>query len=327
MSTDNNDPFVYRSQGGRLEVGSEDGDNMSAFIRVGEQLLCITRKNTRTVLLADDVDPDRTNPNIQHSVQNILPHGSDSKFVGKTIQQASVLFKEHSLPTIIDYDKGKSISFSFLKEITALDKAKCEYVNEEAIINSNLSKSVHVPSLPNLEQKIKNFISNADHACGLVMEMANLFYPDVKGKGWESKLVGKLESPEQDHFIEFVKSFKEFTAGIRRMRNKIEHPYGELKDDIFNISNYKLTPKNVVALPLINYISKDFSYPEVQVSIFMDSTINNLLTIFELLMAYLCNLHAETFTGDKRVVVEIAEDRRQESEKHVRFQYQILWTK
>lgn len=327
MSADDNDPFIYRSQGGRFEVGSEEGDNMSAFIKVGEQLLCITRKNTRTVLLADDVDPDRTNPNIQHNVQNILPYGSDNKFVGKTIQQASVLFKEHSLPTIIDYDKGKSISFSFLKEITALDKAKCEYVNEEAIINSNLSKSVHVPSLPNLEQKIKNFISNADHACGLVMEMANLFYPDVKGKGWESKLVGKLELSEQDHFIEFVKSFQEFTAGIRRMRNKIEHPYGELKDDIFNISNYKLTPKNVVALPLISYISKDFSYPEVQVSIFMDSTINNLLTIFELLMAYLCNLHAETFTGDKRVVVEIAEDKRQESEKHVRFQYQILWTK
>ena len=327
MSADDNDPFIYRYQGGRFEVGSEDGDNMSAFIKVGEQLLCITRKNTRTVLLADEVDPDRTNPNIQHNVQNILPHGSDSKFVGKTIQQASILFKEHSLPATISCDEGMSISFSFLKEITALDKAKCEYINEETVINSNLSKSSHVPSLPNLEQKIKNFISTADHACGLVMEMSHLFYPNVGGKGWESKLISELESLGQDHFIDFIKSFQEFTVGIRRTRNKIEHPHGELKDDNFNISNYKLTPKNTVALPLLSYTSKDFNYPEVQISIFMDSTIHNLLTVFELLMAYLCNLHAEPFTGDKRVVIEVPEDKRQESEKHVGFQYQILWTK
>ncbi len=327
MPADDKDPFMYRSQGGRLEIGSEEGDNMSAFVKVDGQLLCITRKNTRTVVMADDADPERTNPDIQHNVQHILPYGSDSKFVGKTLQQASIFFEEHSLPKIIDHNKGISIAFSFLNEITALDRSKNVYLDEESRINAALSKTPHVPSLPNLEQKVKNFVSNADHTCGLIMEMAHLFYPNVKGKGWELKLAGELKSPENDSFIEFVRSFQEFTTGIRRMRNKIEHPHGELKDDNFTIQNYKLTPMNTVSPPSIHYASKDFTYPETRVSVFMDSTVHNSLTIFEMLMAYLCNLYAKPFAGDKRIVVAVPEDKRQISERHVGFQYQILWTK
>jgi hypothetical protein len=59
----------------------------------------------------------------------------------------------------------------------------------------------------------------------------------------------------------------------------------------------------------------------------MDSTVHNLLAVFEFLMAYLCNLHVEPFAGSKRVVVSVPEDKRQESEKHVNFQYHIHWTK
>ncbi len=327
MNQSDNDPFAYRSQGGSFAVGSEDGDNMSAFVKVDDQLMCITRKNIRTVLMADTIDPERTNPNIDHNVQHVLPYGSDNEFVGRTFQQASILFEEHTLPKSVDHNKGVSISLSFLKEITSLDKIKKDYLAEEDEIKTKLSKNSPIPSLPNLEQKVKGFISNTDHACGLIMEIANLFYFDVKGKGWESKLISKLDVESQDDFIKFIKSFETYTVGMRRMRNKIEHPYGELKDDLLNIENYKLTPNNTISTPSIVYESTVYNLPKVKVSGFMESTIINLVNIFELLMAYLCNLHAEPFANDKRVVVSIPEDKRQETSKHVSFEYQILWTK
>ena len=59
----------------------------------------------------------------------------------------------------------------------------------------------------------------------------------------------------------------------------------------------------------------------------MESNIASLLTTFELLMAYLCNLHAESFAGDRRIVVPILEDKRSEAEKNIGFEYQILWTR
>lgn len=327
MDTSDKDLFNYRSSGGHFNIGSEEGDNVSALVKFDDQLMCITRKNIRTILMADTIDPQRTNPEIDHNIQNILPYGSDNEFVGRTFQQASILFKENSLSERINHEKGISISFSFLKEITALEKTRNEYHSEENLITSNLSSNNHLPSLPNLEQKIKSFISNADHASALIMEMSNLFYTDVKGKGWESKLIDKLNSPEQDSFIDFVKKFKDFTEKLRTIRNKIEHPHGDLKGDVFIISNYKLTPLNTLDLPSIIYTGKEHNLPKTNISSFMNVTVSNLLTIFELLMVYLCNLHAKPFADDKRVVVEIPDDKREESAKHVGFTYQILWTK
>lgn len=116
MNPSDNDPFAYRSQGGSFSIGSEEGDNMSAFVKVDEQLMCITRKNIRTVLMADMVDPQRTNPNVGHNVQCVLPYGSDNEFVGRTFQQASILFEEHALPKSVDHNKGVSIALSFFSK-------------------------------------------------------------------------------------------------------------------------------------------------------------------------------------------------------------------
>ncbi len=336
MNPSDNDPFKYRSQGGAFSVGSEEGDNMSALVKVDNQLLCITRKNIRMVLMADSVDPQRTNPNIDHNVQHILPYGSDNEFVGRTFQQASILFEEHSLRSNIDYNKGISISFSFLKEITALDKLKNEYTTEEKSINSDLSsqgKNPPIPALPNLEQKLKGFISNADHATGRIMELALLFYPTIKPadkhQTWEEQLykIIKSELGEDTPFATFIFEFKEFTEKMRTIRNKIEHPYGKLKDDILLIENYKLTPANVLDVPSISFKGKEYNLPKMSIVAFMELTTANLLTIFELLMAYLCNQHAKPFAGEKRVVISVPEKERKESEKHVRFKYDIFWTK
>ncbi len=332
MNPIDDDPFAYRSQGGAFNIGADETDSMSAFIKVDDQLMCVTRKNIRMVLMADSVDPERTNPNIDHNVQHILPYGSDNELVGRTFQQAGVLFKEHTLHNSIDYNKGISISLSFLKEITALEKLRNEYTNEEESINSSLSsqgKNPTIPALPNLDQKVKGFISNTDHAMRSIMEITHLFYPNIKGAGWEKYLYQKIKNElgEEDPFTIFINTFRVFTEKIRTIRNKVEHPHGQLKDDVFVIENYKLTPANILEMPSIFYDGKEHNLPKMKVSAFMESTTHNLLMIFELLMVYLCNLHAEPFAGDKRVVVSIPENERLASEKHVGFRYEIIWTK
>ena len=329
MNSDD-DQFLYRSEGGSFSVGSDNEDHTSTLIKVNENLLCITRKNISTILLADDIDPDRSNPKIRHNVQHILPYGSDHEFVGKTLQLASVLFKEHSLMKSIDCGKGLSIAFSFLKEITSLEKVKNEYLVEEKATNSKVTSRdslSQIPSLPNLEQKVKGFVTNSDHAMKSVMEMAHLFYPAIIGKGWEGRLLQEIEStfPAEESFVEFTRQLKGFTELIRNIRNKIEHPHGELKEYIFTIENYKLTPTNTLNPPFVSFTGKDYNLPKMQVSNFMDSTVSNLLIIFELLMVYLSNLRAESFGEDKRIVVEVPENERGEAEKHVRFRYEILW--
>lgn len=326
MKSDNNDPFAYRSQGGRFEIGSNKEDSTSAMVRVDNKMVCITKKNIREILMADDIDPDRTNPKMNHSVQNILPCGSDNEFVGRTFQQAIVLFEEQTLKNNTDHNKGLSISLSFLREITSLDKIRSEYTKKVNEINSSVDGNGFVPTYSNLEQKVKNFIFNTDHAIKSIIELTQLFYPDIKSKGWDNKLYEKIkvEVGNDDEFTKFISNFKDFTGVLRKIRNAVEH---KDEDNIMTIKNYELTPENIVDLPVISFKGKDHSLPEMKVSVFMNLVVSNLLTIFESLMAHLCNLHAEDFAGDKRVVVFIPEDKRQESEKFVNFKYDILWTK
>lgn len=333
MNTTDNDPFAYRSQGGQFEVGSDETDTMSAFIKVDDQLMCITRKNIRTVLMADTIDPQRTNPNIDHNVQHVLPYGSDNEFVGRTFQQASLLFKEHALPKSIDCIKGVSISFSFLKELTALEKLKNEYAAEERNITSTVplqGSNPQIPGLPNLEQRVKSFIMTADMAKGLILDLVILFYSDVKPQKndllWEDKFLQKIAAvTNQQDFVNFITNFKQYTQTLRELSNWCRHPHDQKYS--ISIENYKLSPENILDVPSISFSSGTCTLPKMRVAAFIDSTTFNLLTIFELLTAYLCNLHAEPFAGDKRVVVSVPADKRKGSEKHVGFQYQILWTK
>jgi hypothetical protein len=336
MSSNNNtDQFAYRSEGGYFSMGSDENDHVSGLVKVDDQLLCITQKNIRTVLMADDVDPDRTNPNINHNIQEVIPYGSENKFVGKTLQQASILFEENSLLPHIDHNKGISIALSFLKEILSLDKVRDEYIIEQNDINESLIEMSSngsispVPCLPNLEQKLKNFILNADRAKGLIMDLVILFYPDIelsKNKpSWEEQLHLKVKKSlgKKEQFTIFINDFKKFTQLLREIRNCIEHS----KDPGFKLElkNYVLTPKNDIDMPSISFIGKKNNLAKMRVVDFLELTTDNLLGIFELLMAYLSNFHANTFADNKRIVIDIPEDKRPKNERHVRFRYEIIW--
>jgi hypothetical protein len=109
---------------------------------------------------------------------------------------------------------------------------------------------------------------------------------------------------------------------IREIRNKIEHPHIE---DVLIISNYKITPTGVVKLT-ISFKSSNNDI-EGSISKFSNSIVNNIFNIFQSLMAILCNINARTFVGDRITVVEIPNQQRKDNEKHVRFKYEILWTK
>jgi len=80
-------------------------------------------------------------------------------------------------------------------------------------------------------------------------------------------------------------------------------------------------------MPSISYKGKEYNLSKIKISTFMESTVINLLNTFELMMVYLCDLHTEPFADEKRVIIQIPENERQESEKHVGFKYQILYTK
>lgn len=328
----NDDPFAWRNQGGRFEIGTDEDSGTTAFIEVEKKLLILTDKNIYQLYLPDAIDPKRTNPNIPASKQKIVSYGSDDHIVGRTLQQASVLFEEHSLPDSVNHKKALSIAMSFLKEMVTLQEAKEIYEKEEADIRESFNgklqedNSFQLPSISDIEQRLKRFINNAGHSQRHLIEITKLFYPETPDKLWNVKLQEKLLETfdNKEPIIQFLESTKNWIRLIRELRNEIEHPSDVKK---IEINNYRLKETGTVSSPTIKFDHKNVPLNEIRVSKFMSDTVESSLLCFELLMAYLCNIHAQTFADDERVVIEVPNDKREKRMVHVRFAYQILWTK
>ena len=326
MNTENENLFDWRDGGFRMEMGSA----VSSFIEVKGDLFCITKKDIRSIKMADSIDPQKTNPNIRHSQQIITPNGSDNIFVGGILQQANELFKSYALSKNIDCQKGIDTSFDFLIKLLALNKLVKDFISIEKGISKTYNGkpkndgSTEIPSVINLEQKFKEIITSADHSVRSIIELVKIFYPDIINKDWCDKLVEKIKLQTGENCKEsiFIDSFKGFIKLIRDIRNKIEHPHIE---DVLIISNYEITSQGITK-PTIYFKN---SNNEIKENIFKFTSIiiTNIFNIFQSLMAILCNINTGDLAGDKIKVVEMPPEQRKNNEKHIRFKYQILWTK
>lgn len=327
MDKENKNSFDWRNGGFRMEMDS----NVSSLIKVRDGLICVTKNDIRSIITADFIDPEKTNPDTRHAQQIITPNGSDNFFVGGILQQANELFKDYALPKHIDCQKGINISFDFLIEILSLDNLVQEYTNNEKKINGAYSGkpkndgSIEIPSIKNLDQKVKEIITSADHSVLSIIELVKIFYPEITNKNWHKKLSEKIKLQIDDNCKElaFINNFKNFIELIRKIRNKIEHPH--IKEYFLSINNYKATPRGVIS-PTILFKS-DINNIEENISKFSNSIVNNIFNIFQSLMAILCNINTKPLAGDQITVVEIPNKQRKDNEKHVKFKYEILWTK
>ena len=55
----------------------DDPSEITGMFGLGESLLIVKRKGIYAIKMADQIDPNRTNPNIPNTVQRFAPYGSD----------------------------------------------------------------------------------------------------------------------------------------------------------------------------------------------------------------------------------------------------------
>lgn len=329
MNTNNNQ-FSWRDGAFKMNMGNHNNDSTCAIFSFDDNgMLIVSKESIWQIQLADTTDPNRTNPSIPNTKKRLLNYGAESHFVGRTLLQAKELFDEQALESHLDYKKALRLSFDFLNEITSIYEQKQGYFSDIKNISEKFrgttdeDDALDIPQIENLEQKLKKYVQSVDHAIKPVMEIVQIFYPSIKnvdGKKWNIELETEWQKLSDKNPADFIKSVNPWIWQVRNIRNAIEHPKPE---DCVDIRNFSLTPSGKVTYPAISYANKDTPLQTIAVTDFMEGNFSNLIVFFENLLAYLCNLHARPFAGDKRYVVEIPEDQR---EFHVRFKYQIAWT-
>ena len=113
-----------RDRGGSFTINNpEDGSPIKEMFKLREGLLLITEKCTYRIQLADQIDPNRTNPALPHNVQQkLFDYGTNSELLCNTLLLARIMFRKECQPTL-DINQAIGLAFDALIELASMDEA------------------------------------------------------------------------------------------------------------------------------------------------------------------------------------------------------------
>jgi hypothetical protein len=316
---------VLRNSAGAMEIGI-DGDNspIVGMVSTGERLYIIKAKAIYAVLLADQIDPERTNPLIPNTQQRILPIGADDRFVAAILLTAEALFKKTYLGQAFDETYALEVSIGLLKDIHALSnmREKLEAAQRAACTshgNERQSKAqFRLPSINDLKTQWDSFAQTARHVVTDLERLAALFYPNELKAKWVQSLTNLaserygLDSP----FAKFMSLYGHAFLFVIEMRNMVEHPKPEKS---ITITDFRLLASGELALPSATIVEPDSKPVTQMITALMDRITNDLANGTELLIAHLCNHNIHTLIHLPVQVIELPVEKRRNP--HARFSY------
>lgn len=319
-----------RNSAFKMKVGTvDDNSSITAMISLGDVLYTVKENGIYAIKLADTIDPDRLNPNIPNIQQRILPHGSNSEIVGRTLLTANSLFKKEFLPSTINCEQALIHALDAMKDISAMHEEMHAFlIAEQREIDSfhqqqQTAESLILPAIGNVMGRFKTFCQKADHVSNSLFDIVKLFYKSEVGTGGFESLaeLANKKYGEEDAFAIFANDIAPKLKYIRNTRNSLEHP--QPPTQVAHVQDFSLNADGDILLPMIDVVYRGKKYPPVPISAFMENSANGLPLIFETMLAHLCNKHLRNSTGFPMQVVELTTERRQSNNKYVRYCYGV----
>jgi len=221
-----------RASGGSFEVGTEDEGPVGSFVEIDASLYIIKTGAIYALNTADQIDPERTNIALPKAItRHVLPVGSECQLVGKILLTGvSLLDKGKFIREGIDCRRGLSICLDALTAVTTMKTMAAEFEAAQEAACAKVGarhrsgQAEQMPFLGDVKTRSKSFMQQADHAVGDLIEIVQLFYPEIKKAPWDtlySKIRGELG--EEDAFTKFLKEAVPFFKLIRNTRDFLEH--------------------------------------------------------------------------------------------------------
>jgi len=315
-----------REGAGSFDLETPDDDSeISGMISLDGSLLVIKELGIYELKFADQIDPERKNINTPNTIQQILPYGSNHRWVGAVVLTGNDLLKSEILEKNVDTGKAMTSVIEIAQniasaiEITESISSSLESELKKYDLKIKPDRSFVLPSMKGIKSKCKEFLQKSDHALDTLFKVVKVFYPDIGKGGWNS-LNDKidLENSPIDNFKEVLKQMLPILLFVRNARNCVEHPRNEQK---IIVSDFSVSAENNLLPPLIEIVHPKTSQPPVPIVDFMSQITDSLVDIVELMLVFLCNRHIRPIQGFPVQVHNFPEDRRRT--KNVKYGYGI----
>lgn len=302
-----------------MTIGTPEEGNLEEFVQFNERLLVVNAKAVYEFILADMVDPDRTNPNIPNTQQRVLSIGADSPLLGRTLLTAKTLFKPTYLQDV-DCDLAITRSLAAAKDAAAMQTALDRLIEqqkgiEQAVTGTKLSAGFAVPTIDNLEADVRSFIQRADHFVVSMLDIACQFYGNKAKHADALREHVAAEYGAEDPFAQFAIHAANVLRYARDVRNAVEHPK---EHEHLKIRNFHLLPDGTLTPPSIELVHPKRPHDSVHIDVFMARLLDALTGVFETLVGYLCDRRCAV--ADFPVFVEHFPPEKL-GQKHVRYSY------
>jgi len=304
-----------RESGGYADIGSKEEGAIMEMRDIGGRALIIKERAIYEMVMADTIDPKRTNINLPTTIQKlIIDKGTESEVVSRTLLTAMTLFNKDYIVDSIDCKKIISLAIDLLSEISILEKEIKEYqLAEDSASNEYEERkkqlsSYKLPSVVSLESKCKTIFQKADHVEQTLMDIIVNFYPNI-GLTKQShfpNLHQKLKEKynENDSFVLFIGNAVYFMQVIRELRNGLDHRLDHTK-----VLDYELQSNGDIISPTIELQHKKIKLERTSLHEFLEHTFINVIDIVELTFAFLAQKNVRE-GGIPHLVREIPEDKR-----------------
>ncbi|WP_432284350.1 hypothetical protein SLT36_21525 [Aminobacter sp. BA135] len=311
---------AVREGAARMSVGGTDEGAVSGFVKLGGRLLIIKERAVYEVLLADSIDPERTNPDIPNAHQRILSIGSESQLLGRTLLTADRLLDQQFFPPTINCDSARQSALDVALHLAAVadDVGKLEEETVRAfqgLAGSHAKHSFTLPSISGLEAKCKASFHRAHDSIKSSMDIARVFYgksithPDSLDAYLRSK------GSEPDELLAWLAGSLAPLSRIWQWRNAVVHPKDNEK---MLVSDFRLMPSGQFAPPSIEIRHPTVPQTSTPASNLLRDVLDEVSASFEGLLAFLCASNAQ-FGKFQLAISDLPADRRKYP--HARYAY------
>ena len=160
---------LLRNSGLVMTVGTDEDGPIVLLIAAERKLYFVKRHAIYAVQLADQIDPERENPNIPNTQQKELSVGSENPDVARILMTAETLLKKTALGPDFNVLGGIELAVDLLKDVISL-REKTEHLKVDLSktalpkhILAGPRQSFSLPCVEDLNHQFDSFAQKAAH--------------------------------------------------------------------------------------------------------------------------------------------------------------------
>ena len=174
-----------RESGGQADIGTKEDGDIVEVKNIGGRILIIKQRSIYEMVLADTIDPQRTNISLPPTIHKlIINKGTESEIVSRIFLTAKSVFSSDYIVNTVDCNKILSLAIDMLSEMSLLEQEILGYQEKENAASTEYEErrkqkvSFELPSIVNLESICKTIFQKTDHIEQILMEIIVQFYPN-----------------------------------------------------------------------------------------------------------------------------------------------------